>query len=140
MNKKYLLSIILVLLLITIGLSFSYFVSKTTENKLEEVKTEAPTAKIPEFTLETKVDTPNSLPMYPGTKNYISATVQGKKEGGEEGDTTEYQIKYKITGSVTIPEETEFTEGKIIYKLYKTTEEIETPITCKEVSNPRNRK
>ena len=61
MKNKYLLTIMVVVLLVmSVGLSYSYFTSKTSSNEFEGAKIETTAAKMPEFTLETNVESSES--------------------------------------------------------------------------------
>lgn len=137
MEKKntVLLTVIAVatLLVAVVGATFAYFTATNGTTGYATGTTNVKTAEsVAGVTLNFGKVNPSSNVVYPGTMNYIGATVAAELEAGKTGT---YNSTYTLNGSVTLSEAFAF---EVNYSLYETSTPLaegQTPVTCDPVAN-----
>ena len=136
MEKKntILLTVIAVatLLVAVVGATFAYFTATSGTDNNASSTGAVETATVSTVKLTTADVGKSTRTVYPGTTNYAAISVVASKELPEGADAatddTDYNITYTVNGSITLSEA--FTAGSVTYSVYRTTEEVETPVTC----------
>ena len=136
MEKKntILLTVIAVatLLVAVVGATFAYFTATSGTDNNASSTGAVETATVSTVKLTTADVGKTTRTVYPGTTNYAAISVVASKELPEGADAatddTDYNITYTVNGSITLSEA--FTAGSVTYSVYRTTEKVDTPVTC----------
>lgn len=114
------------LLVAVVGATFAYFTATSNNTGTGTGAVDAATPQVADSAALDTNTSKSSDPYYPGTINYATATVSANKADTVNTNVA-LDVKYEITGSVTIPTEL---GSDVTWTLYRSTTEIDPVIVA----------